>query len=456
MPLRAILFGLVALAAAGPAQAHFVWAEFVAIPQEPLQLRLTFGETVGPGEPRLLEKIANSKAWVRSADGAATPATLAMRLDSGAGALVGDSPTPRPLSFEATFDYGIFARGPSPTHLIYYAKSLADAWQASGAVGAAPDLKLDIAPSLVEGRLQLLVRFDGQPDAEREVIVAAPAGARHELKTDAQGRASVDAAPGAYAIRAAHIDRGASGELAGRSFGSTSHYATLTLRVSEEKPAASASASSASAGDALSAQETLRQARLARAVWDKFPGYTADVTVSQAGVELSGKIAMDSSGSVTVDLPDGPERKWVETQLASLAQHRMPDGEIGSGDVRFADEDRSHPLGRRIDLGDPKLGSVYRIRDNVIYEVNRNAGPMRFTITVLDVVWNAEHKYLPRVFVMSFFDAATGELKRSAAHVNEWERVGDFDLPSRILEIDAGAKASPARQMAFKNLKLAR
>jgi hypothetical protein len=198
----------------------------------------------------------------------------------------------------------------------------------------------------------------------------------------------------------------------------------------------------------------LRQARLARVVWENFPGYTADVVVSWGDAETPGKVTIDSYGVVTVEMPDGPERKWVEAQLASLAQHRMPEGEIAAGAVRVADSDAHHPLGRRIDLGDPKLGSVYRIRDNVIYEVNRNAGPLRFTISVLDVTWNEDHKYLPRCFVMNFFDAASGELKQSTAYLNEWRRVGAFDLPARILEIEAGGKSQPVRQMLFTNLKL--
>ena len=54
-----------------------------------------------------------------------------------------------------------------------------------------------------------------------------------------------------------------------------------------------------------------------------------------------------------------------------MVQHRMPDGEVTQGDVTFADEADTHPLGRKIDLGDPSLQSAYRIKDDVIMEVNR-------------------------------------------------------------------------------------
>ncbi len=172
------------------------------------------------------------------------------------------------------------------------------------------------------------------------------------------------------------------------------------------------------------------------------------------GIDVAGKLALDANGIVAVEMPAGPARDWVETQIASLAQHRMPDGEVDTGEVSFADNDTQHPLGRRIDLGDPKLGSVYRIRDNVIREVNRNAGPMRFTITVLDVTWDIDQKYLPTIFTMNFFDAKSGELKTSTAHVNRWERLGAFDVPTLILEVGAGHDAPSARQMTLTNYRL--
>ena len=41
----------------------------------------------------------------------------------------------------------------------------------------------------------------------------------------------------------------------------------------------------------------------------------------------------------------------------------MPDSQVAEGKVTYADADRSHPLGRRILLGDAGMGSSYRIQD---------------------------------------------------------------------------------------------
>jgi hypothetical protein len=172
-------------------------------------------------------------------------------------------------------------------------------------------------------------------------------------------------------------------------------------------------------------------------------------------LEWTIRAAIDADGVVTVELPAGKLTDWVEEQLNSMVQHRMPDGEVSQGDVTFAEEAGAHPLGRKIDLGDPSLQSAYRIKDDAIMEVNRSAGPtMRFTISVLEIERNKEGKYLPRSFTMNFFDAKSGDLRTSLAYFNSWQRVGAFDLPEQIIEIDAHKGGAGAKQIDFSNCKL--
>ena len=73
----------------------------------------------------------------------------------------------------------------------------------------------------------------------------------------------------------------------------------------------------------------------------------------------------------------------------------MPGGESDDR-VSFADEQTDHPLGRLIKLDyDSAMASAYRIKDDVIREVNRQMDGGRFTISVFEVNRNAEGKYLP-------------------------------------------------------------
>ncbi len=113
------------------------------------------------------------------------------------------------------------------------------------------------------------------------------------------------------------------------------------------------------AATTVSALDTLVKARDGRAIWNEdFPGFTCDLTVHAGDEEIKGKAEIDADGIVTVEMPASPTRDWVEEQLNSLVQHRMPDGDVSQGDVTFADEAGHHPLGRKIDLGDPSLQSA--------------------------------------------------------------------------------------------------
>ncbi len=48
----------------------------------------------------------------------------------------------------------------------------------------------------------------------------------------------------------------------------------------------------------------------------------------------------------------------------------------------------------------------------------------------------------------------SGELKESLAYWNSWRRVGDFDLPERILEVAAGPQGAKTTELTFRNQRL--
>ncbi len=225
-------------------------------------------------------------------------------------------------------------------------------------------------PRLSGDQLTLRVLYEGKPDAGREVIVLDPSGKQIELKTDEEGRATATVVPGgSYAVRAAHVEPDRAGERNGKSFSQTWHYCTLTLTIPKSQQPAPPKLSETPAVDALN------HARAGRSVWRDFPGCSADVLVSIGGRQASGRMTIESQGTVSLELPDSSTRPWAEETLNSLVQHRMPDDTIGQGSkVKYADSDVTHPQGRKIDLGDPELSSVYRIKNDVITEVNRKMG----------------------------------------------------------------------------------
>jgi hypothetical protein len=79
----------------------------------------------------------------------------------------------------------------------------------------------------------------------------------------------------------------------------------------------------------------------------------------------------------------------------------------------------------------------------------------RFTITVTEVSRNSAGKYLPKTYSVSFWDAKTGNLKSTNTVLDEWTRVGRWDLPKRLLSIDTRDEGRRnVRQIHFSNLKL--
>ncbi len=446
--LRNVFLGLVCLFSLGfsPAWAHFVWLDLKPAEGGKSQARLYFSEEPEPGEPELIGKAKAMKVWLRKADGSLHDLELK---NADEAALVADCDASA-SSLEGSWDYGVYSHGPKGMLLQYYAKGLGNDWHQHPELARSEKLKLDIVPELKDGKLAVVVLYNGKPVAGGDVQFVDPAGEHTDLTTDDQGRVEIKVTGGQWAVQANVIEAENGGQRDGKKYQQTWHYATATLGMPGK--AAVAKKKIETDPEALAA---LERARSGRAIWVDFPGFTADLTVHNGDDVLAGKVEIDADGIVSLEMPEGDVSDWVEEQLNSMVQHRMPDGEVTQGEVTFSNEAGNHPLGRRIDLGDPSLESTYRIKDDVILEVNRSAGPtMRFTISVLEVEWNAEKKYLPRSFTMNFFDSKSGDLRTSLGYFNTWERVGPYDLPKKIIEVDAHKGGASTKEIAFSNFKL--
>lgn len=203
----------------------------------------------------------------------------------------------------------------------------------------------------------------------------------------------------------------------------------------------------------LSAEELVARAREARASWAGLPGFSADFTVATGGHKDAGRLEVDADGTVNITLSDAKQHPWVEGSLRSLVGHRLASGSRDEK-VRFADDQTDHPLGRLIAIEDAS-NSTCRIRDDVIYEIQRTHGNNRFAISVIDVARNAEGKVLSAHYTVSYWDVSTGNLRRSTTTHDTWVRVGKFDLPKSVLVIETRDDGHhEARKIEFKNHKL--
>lgn len=194
------------------------------------------------------------------------------------------------------------------------------------------------------------------------------------------------------------------------------------------------------------ASKLLAQARAARAVWEQFPGFRANVEVNLEGQVSRGQVRVEPGGKVHLQGLEAQAQRWAQEQLTQLVGHRLPESKTALAACAFTDQNTDHPLGREVCvLGDP-LHSRYRIREGQIRVVSRQLKGQQFTITVLKQLQNPKGKYLPASYVVDYWDLKTGHLVRSEAVHQTWVRVGGYDLPRATLVVSVGPLSVPAAE----------
>jgi hypothetical protein len=201
------------------------------------------------------------------------------------------------------------------------------------------------------------------------------------------------------------------------------------------------------------ATKLLADARAARANWDAFPGFTADVEVNVEGKVSRGTVEVSPKGPHVTLTVEGDAKDWARRQLESLVSHRLDDSTTLTTPCAFVDTVTDHPLGRAIRVLNDENHSSYRIRDRQVIEVNRQMGPIRFTISVLENRLNEEKKFLPVSYVVNTWKAGGG-LESSVSHHHTWERVGRYDLPRQVTMVTATPKGQETRTIRMQNWKL--
>jgi len=278
--------------------------------------------------------------------------------------------------------------------------------------------------------------------------------AEASAKSDKTGKATVKLnGAGRYALRVRHTeDR--KGNLDGKKYEEVRSYATLTFTVRKESTGASGrDAAPTKLKEDPQASKLLADARAARANWEDFPGFTADVEVNFDGKTEKGSVKVSSSGKVELTM-EGEHKDWTRTTLSSIVGHRLSDGTTLNTPCAFADDVKDHPLGRAIRVLNDEYHSSYRIRDRQVIEVNRAMGDMRFTITVLENRQNAEKQFLPSTYVVNTWDLKSDALRSSVSFFHTWQRVGKYDLPVTTLSITATAGKQQAKTLKLANVKL--
>ncbi|HYT91154.1 MAG TPA: DUF3386 family protein [Gemmataceae bacterium] len=403
----------------GDAQAHFLFVRIGPLAEAGRAAEVYFSEQAEAGDPRFILKIADTKLWLQS-----TPGDFeALKVQKAIDRLRAQVPASGSIAVIGACEYGVLARPKKTAFLLrHFPKAMAGTPEELNRLRPFDKVPLEVVATFAGETIHFVALREGKPLPKAEFHTVASDLKGEKLIADGNGRVTwKPARPGNYSIYTSFFSK-ASGTFGGKKYEEIRDFATLAFRwplaPKEADPAAVA---------------LFEEAMAARARWERFPGFSADIRGKVDGRPFTGTVTVSAEGEVDLQLDDETVQSWVDDQLTSLVLHRG-NGPRGKGEgksvLRFADFDSDHPLGRLVAVEGGRFASSYRIKDRQILVVNRVLGNRQMTITVLDNERTAEGKFLPRSYIVQYWDAATGALQRSETVQERWQRVGTWDLPA--------------------------
>ncbi len=323
----------------------------------------------------------------------------------------------------------------------------------------APELSAQLVDT--ESGVDVYVLLKGKPLADAKVRLYNERGDDGgAATTDGEGRVSFtdeQVEAGLNGIVVGRTENGEKGEIDGKPYEAVSRYLTATFADPEgsaDDGKAKAEATSENTSEAAPSAKALRlAAHGSRAVWDDFPGFTADIAISVDTETHTGKIVVAGDFEYELKIDEAAQQPWVAAQLRSVISHRKP-SEAGDYNVSFPEEDAQHIAGRLVLDNDG--GGALRIQDGVIREVHRKTDSAWFEVSTLDTQKTDDGRYLPKVSSVTYRDPKTGDLQSTRSNTFSWKKVGAFHLPKETLTVELGPDGKRAtRRIAFSNHKLA-
>jgi hypothetical protein len=445
--LRSGLLGLVAAIALGGAEAraHFLFIRIGPMAEAGRSAEVYFSEQAEAGDPQFVARIAQTKLWVQPTPGQFEPLTVHKLTDR----LRATVPASGSVAVVGACEYGVLARpNQAPFLLRYYPKAIAGKPDELNRMRPRPEVPFEIMATIEGERLRLVALKDGKPvpGAEFHAVDADLTEAKFAAGTDGEA-AWTPPAPGQYSVYARDSIK-QTGEADGKSYEEVRSFATLAFSWPIEPKGADPEAV-ALFEDALST----------RARWKDFPGFTAKLAGTIDGHPFTGKVTIHAEASVEVETDDPVARKWLRDQLESLAMHRLDAASTSAGArprpvLRFADDQDDHPLGRLLTFVGGHFASSYRVKDRQITVVNRHMGKRNMTINVLDNDKNREGRYLPRSYLVQYWDAASGTLDHVESVQERWHRFRSWDLPTAHTVTDASGAGFSVKSVTLSEHRL--
>jgi hypothetical protein len=430
------------------ARAHFLFVRVLPPAEGGRAAEVYFSELAEAGDVRFIDKIAHTQLWLQTMPGEFT----ALKVRKAPDRLRALLPYAGSLVVVGECRYGVLARPKqTPFLLRHFPKALAGNPEELNKLRPHGKLALEIAATIHEDGVHLTALRQGKPVPSAEFITIDSKLNNTKVTADAEGRAVwKPQTAGNYSIFTRNTSKEA-GEHDGKKYEEIRDFATLALTW----PLARRDADP-------EAVARFEEALAARASWKEFPGFTADISGSVDGRPFTGSVTIDAHGKVAFASDDPSQTEavgpWVQEQLESVVLHRVarPSGNRPKPVLRFGETSEDHPLGRLLIFDGGKFASSYRVKDKQVLVVNRHAGAENMTITVLDNDRNAEGLFLPRSYTVQFWDAATGDLRRTETVQDRWQRLGTWDLPARRTVTTATATGLSVRSFTLTKHELAK
>jgi hypothetical protein len=412
------------------AQAHFLFLRILPPAEGGRAADVYFSDLPDTGDARFVNKIAQTELWLQKTPGRFDPLKVHKEDDR----LRAWLPETGSLVVVGRCTYGVIARkGQKPFLLRHHPKALAGSPGDLNQMKPYGQFPLEILARLEPDGVRLVALKDGKPLPKAEFVTVDANLANTKLTADESGEATwKPASPGVYAVHT-QVTRPVSGTFGDKKYEEVRDFATVGLTWPLQRKDADPKAVA-----------LFEEALAARAQWLDFPGFTAHITGNFDGRRFNGTVSVSAEGEVTFSEDDPSKTEavsgWVEDQLGSLVMHRLPRSTRPGSTrpmLRFGDQRDDHPLGRLLVFEGGKFASSYRIQDKQIRVVNRHMGTENFTITTLENEQNTEGHFLPRCYVVQYWQAGTGRLLRTETIRDSWRRVGSWDLPASHLVTSA-------------------
>lgn len=204
------------------------------------------------------------------------------------------------------------------------------------------------------------------------------------------------------------------------------------------------------------AREKFRAAYENRYTWNQnFPGYSADIQLTQGDEVYTGKVRINRDLSVEVTgIEDEKVQESVYTQLRDVVTHRKRSAfeqSHGKNEFNFGKTDETGAV--EILVKGDSMGSNYKVRDTEICQVSRVMGRMAFVIDTHESMDTGEG-YVASRYDAVFRNPQTDEVTSVLKFEETYEKVGDYYVLSKqvVQQYKQGERIDT--EFNFSNVKL--